>query len=44
MPSRRPNFHPEGAPFDYYTRADAERAVKHSGEIIEFARNKIIQT
>ncbi|MEM1589739.1 MAG: HEPN domain-containing protein, partial [Candidatus Bathyarchaeia archaeon] len=38
IPSRYPNFHPEGAPMDYYTRRDAEIAVKHAGEIIEFAR------
>jgi HEPN domain-containing protein len=43
IPSRYPNFHPEGAPLDYYTRNDAERAIKHAGEIIEFVRNKIIQ-
>lgn len=42
-PSRYPNFHPEGEPLDYYTKADAERAVKYAGEIIEFARNKIVQ-
>ncbi|MBS7634265.1 HEPN domain-containing protein [Candidatus Bathyarchaeota archaeon] len=43
VPSRYPNFHPEGAPLDYYTKADAERAVKYAGEIIEFTRNKIVQ-
>ncbi|MBS7654845.1 MAG: HEPN domain-containing protein [Candidatus Bathyarchaeia archaeon] len=42
IPSRYPNFHPEGAPLDYYTRADAERAVKYSGEIIGFIRNKVV--
>lgn len=24
IPARYPNFHPEGAPMDYYTRKDAE--------------------
>ena len=42
IPSRYPNFHPEGAPLDYYTRRDAERAVKYAEEIIEFCRNKIL--
>ncbi|MBC7130081.1 HEPN domain-containing protein [Candidatus Bathyarchaeota archaeon] len=44
IPSRYPNFHPEGAPYDYYTKADAERALRHAGEIIKHARNKIVQT
>lgn len=42
VPSRYQNFHPEGAPLDYYTKTDAERAIKCAGEIIEFARNKIV--
>ncbi|MEM3019574.1 MAG: HEPN domain-containing protein [Candidatus Bathyarchaeia archaeon] len=42
--SRCPNFHPEGAPLDYYTKTDGERAVKCTGEIIEFIRNKITET
>ncbi|MCS7095986.1 MAG: HEPN domain-containing protein [Candidatus Bathyarchaeota archaeon] len=43
IPSGYLNFHPEGAPFNYYAEADAERAIRQAGEIIEFARNKIIQ-
>ncbi|RLI36564.1 hypothetical protein DRO60_05580 [Candidatus Bathyarchaeota archaeon] len=31
IPTRYPNLHPEGAPMDYYTRADAERAVRYAG-------------
>jgi len=42
IPSRHPNFHPEGAPLDYYTRMDAERAIKYVGEIIGFVRSKIL--
>ncbi len=42
IPSRYPNAHPEGAPMDYYTKSDAERAVRHAGEIIEFCRSKIL--
>ncbi|MEM1674330.1 MAG: HEPN domain-containing protein [Candidatus Bathyarchaeia archaeon] len=42
IPSRYPNFHPEGAPLDYYTRMDAERAIKYVGEIIGFVRSKIL--
>ena len=41
IPTRYPNFHPEGAPMDYYTEEDARRAVKHAEEIIEYCRRKI---
>jgi len=43
-PTRYPNFHSEGAPMDYYTREDAERAVKYAKMVIEFVRNKGFQT
>jgi len=42
IPTRYPNLHPEGAPMDYYTRADAERAVRYAGEILEFCRSKVL--
>lgn len=42
IPTRYPNFHPEGAPLDYYTRRDAERAVEYAENIIEFCRSKIL--
>jgi len=41
IPTRYPNFHPEGAPVDYYTRADAERAVKYAEEIVEYVRQVV---
>jgi len=41
IPTRYPNFHPEGAPLDYYTKEDAEEAVKIADEIIRFCENKI---
>ena len=41
IPTRYPNFHPEGAPMDYYTKADAQRAVRNAEEIIKFCRDKI---
>ena len=40
IPTRYPNFHPEGAPMDYYTAMDAKRAVKHGEEIIEYCESK----
>jgi len=43
IPARYPNFHPEGAPMDYYSKSDAERAVRYAREIVEFCRRKIAQ-
>ncbi len=43
IPTRYPNFHPEGAPMDYYSRADAERAVGYAEEIVRFCRGKVLQ-
>jgi HEPN domain-containing protein len=34
IPPRYPNAYPEGAPYDYYTRAEAERAVGHTTAIL----------
>ncbi len=42
--TRYPNLHPEGAPMEYYTREDAERAIKYAEEIIGYVRNKIFRT
>jgi len=42
IPSRYPNFHPSGAPLDYYTKAEAERAIKYAEAIISFCANKIL--
>ena len=42
IPTRYPNFHPEGAPLDYYTKEDAERAIRYAEEIVEFCKNKIV--
>lgn len=42
IPTRYPNFHPEGAPMDYYSREDAERAVRYAEEVVEFCRGKVL--
>ena len=42
IPTRYPNFHPEGAPLDYYTEEDARRAIEYAEEVIEFCRSKIL--
>ncbi|MEM3731645.1 MAG: HEPN domain-containing protein [Candidatus Bathyarchaeia archaeon] len=41
IPSRYPNFHPEGAPMDYYTKEDAEEAVEIAEKIVRFCEDKI---
>ena len=43
IPTRHPNSHPEGAPMDYYTREDAEKAISCAEKVIGFARNKAFQ-
>ena len=36
IPPRYPDSHPEGAPYDFYTRADAERSIAHTRDILAF--------
>ena len=40
--SRYPNAHPEGAPFQYYTKEEAERAISYGDAIISFCENKLL--
>lgn len=39
--SRYPDSYPTGAPFQYYTKAEAERSIQYADEIIRFCENKI---
>jgi len=39
--SRYPNSYPAGAPFQYYTKAEAEKAIQYADEIISFCEGKI---
>jgi HEPN domain-containing protein len=41
IPSRYPNSHPEGAPFQHYGLLQSEEAVRYAGEIIEFVRSQM---
>ncbi len=41
IPTRYPNSHPQGAPMDYYTREDAEEAVKIAERILRYCSNRI---
>ena len=39
IPTRYPNAHPEGAPFELYTRGEAERLIEYAREIIGFCKD-----
>jgi HEPN domain-containing protein len=41
VPSRYPNGHPEGAPFEHYGPLQSEQAIRHAGAILEFVRSKV---
>jgi len=43
IPARYPNGFDWGAPMDYFTREDAVKAVADAGEIIEYAKRKILE-
>ena len=38
VPTRHPNGHPEGAPFEHYSRIQSNQAIQYAGEIIAFVR------
>jgi HEPN domain-containing protein len=38
VPTRYPNGHPEGAPFQHYGSIQSEEAICYAGEILEFIR------
>jgi len=39
IPTRYPNAHPEGAPYELYTRSEAERLINYAEEIIRYCKN-----
>ena len=41
IPARYPNSHPQGAPFEYYTRGEARRAVSNAKKIIAFCSGRL---
>jgi len=43
IPPRYPNFHPSGAPLDYYTKIEAERAIEHGNAVISFCEDNILR-
>ena len=44
IPTRYPNSHPEGAPFEHYGPLQSEEANKYAGEIIEFVRAEMARS
>lgn len=41
VPSRYPNGHPEGAPFEHFGPIQSTDAIRHAGEILEFVRRAL---
>lgn len=41
IPTRYPNGHPEGAPFEHYGQLQSEEAIRYASEIIAFASLKM---
>jgi HEPN domain-containing protein len=41
MPTRYPNGHPEGAPFEHYGPLQSEEAIRYASEIVEFVRSQM---
>lgn len=41
VPSRYPNSHVEGAPFQYYGPLQSEEAIRHAREVLAFTRSQM---
>lgn len=41
IPTRYPNSHSEGAPFEHYGPLQSEEAIRHASEIIQFVRSQM---
>jgi len=41
IPSRYPNGHPEGAPFEHYGPIQSNEAIRYASEIIEFVHSQM---
>ena len=44
IPSRYPNSHPEGAPFEHYGPIHSEETIKYAREIVEFVRSQMAKS
>ncbi len=43
IPTRYPNGHPQGAPFEHYGRLQSEEAIRYVGSIVEFVRSQMAE-
>ena len=41
VPTRYPNGHPEGAPFEHYGPLQSEEAIRYAGEVLRFVRSQV---
>lgn len=41
VPTRYPNGHPSGAPFEHYGLLQSEEAIQYADQILEFARSQM---
>jgi HEPN domain-containing protein len=41
IPSRYPNSHPEGAPFEHYGPLQSQEAIGHARAIVAFVRSQM---
>ena len=41
VPTRYPNGHPEGPPFEHYGSIQSDEAIRYAGEILEFVRSHL---
>lgn len=41
IPTRYPNGHPEGAPFEHYGKLQSDEAIRYAREILEFVRTQM---
>ena len=41
IPSRYPNSHPEGAPFEHYGPLQSEEAIRHARAVVDFVRSQM---
>ncbi len=43
IPTRYPNGHPEGAPFQHYGKYQSEEAIRNAGAILEYVRARMAE-
>ncbi len=41
IPSRYPNSHPEGAPYEHYGALQSGEAIAYAREVVEFVRAQV---